>query len=488
MKKNRIGITIFLTALFSCIIAGLAGFAIGYVIDVLSPEEQKLVDEYRLLKEEWLYGNEEKYIDELAAKGLVYYVANDSHDSYTFYTSTESEQGLSTDGTGFGYESHYYDGGLYLVNVYNDSSSYRAGMKTGDVLFSVKVDDETFDFKSHSLSEISSFFSSHTGKDTQFTFTGKRGDEEKTFMLKRDKYTQDYIDIIEEPSSTNGYQATIKINTFLGSPSIALKTTLSLYSRIDKLVLDLRGNGGGYVSQAEEMAKLFVKKGTLIYQLRDKNDKVTEESYQKNNPTFNIPEYKIIMDNNSASASEIFILAMRAGANATTYGLKSYGKGIAQSFKTFTDGSVVRYTCAYVYGPEKENETMYDEGNDDDSIMCIHGKGIIPDITYEKDYSFLGSSLDLSSIGISENGQNYFLRVLNELYTGYPTSYDADTHYTDVIKKYSVAMKIKYMDRTITAFNSKGGMGKELNDILNKEEYDKYLYYYDDLTSSVMER
>lgn len=454
MEKKKIRLSIFLTALFSMIVFGLIGFSIGYLLNHLSFEEQKLVDEYRLLKEEWLYGNEETYLDELAAKGLINYVASEQDDAYTFYTSTVSEQGLSTDGTGFGYESHYYDGGLYLVNVYQDSSSYRSGMKKGDVLYSVKVDDETFDFKSHSLSEISSFFSTHNEKNIQFTFFGKRGTEEKQFTLKREKYTEDYISIIDEPSSTNGYQATIKINTFLGSPALALKITLSTYTRIDSLVLDLRGNGGGYISQAEEMAKLFIKKGTLIYQLRDKDNSIREESYQKNDPEFNIGEYKIIMDNNSASASEIFILAMRAGSNTTTYGLKSYGKGIAQSFKTFDDGSVIRYTFAYVYGPEKENETMYDEANDDDNIMCIHNLGIIPDVSYSVDYSFLSSSLDLTSIGISEYGQNYFLKILNELYSGYPTQYDENNHYTDVIKKYAVSMKLKYLDRNITAFNS----------------------------------
>ncbi len=483
-SKKIIG-RILAIVVFLCI-GGGAGFAIGKYVNRLSDEEQKLVDEYRLLKEEWLYGNETKYIDQLAAKGLVEGVASDQSDSYTFYTSTYAEQGLSTDGKGFGFVTHYYDGGLYVRKVYKNSTAYGAKMQVGDVLYGVKIGNQDyFDFKSHSLSEINAKLSEVSDSTTSFVFSGKRntkdGKTDITIELKRGGYEEDYVDLISMPSVENDYTLSVRVNTFLGTPALALEGIInSVYQQnlnIRTLVIDLRGNGGGYVSQASDMAKLFVRKGSLIYQLKDKNGNVIEEEKQNSDPTFNIDNYKLIMDSGTASASEIFSLAMISGTNTKTYGFTSYGKGIAQKFKTFSDGSVVRYTYAYVYGPSG------------DSTTCIHKKGIKPDQVYTFDYSIYSSTTDYSSIGISEYGQNFFLNALNNMYPStYPSSYSSEYHFIDAIESYATNMAEKYSDETLkVAFNEKGGMLKALNDVFNMEIYDQYLIYEADVMNFVME-
>ncbi len=488
-KSSKIVFLVFGTIL-SLAIGGGVGYGVGTLTHALSEDEQKLVDEYRLLRDDWLYGNETTYLGELAAKGLVTGVADSQSDSYTFYTANFAQQGLSTDGNGFGFSTHYYDGGLYVTSVYRESTAYDAGLRQGDVLYGVTIGKEDyFDFKNHSLTEINAKLSSVSDTTTQFIFAGERNGSDLTVIMTRGAYKENLVDIISTPSESNGFTMALKVNTFLGTPAAAVEGSIKSYaSTIKHLIFDLRGNGGGYVSQASEMLKLFVKKGTLLYQLRDKNNKVLSEEYQNSDPKYHLDKFSIIMDNNTASASEIFALAMRAGSNTTTYGLTSYGKGIAQNFKTFSDGSVVRYTNAYVYGPEKENETMYEEGDDEDSIMCIHGKGIIPDVSYTTDYAFLASSMDYSSIGISEYGQNHFLKVLNDLYpNNYPTSYSASYHFTSAIEQYAFAMSVKYSSSSLAVgFNENGGMYKPLNDILNKEAFDQYLHYYDDLTTSVL--
>ena len=490
-RSPKIVFLVFGTIL-SLAIGGGVGYGIGALTNALSEDEQKLVDEYRLLRDDWLYGNETTYLGELAAKGLVTGVAESHNDSYTFYTANFAQQGLSTDGNGFGFTSHYYDGGLYVTSVCRESTAASAGLRKADVIYGVTIGNEDyFNFKDHTLTEINAKVSSVSDTTTHFVFKVKRASQSSllTVDMTRGAYKENLVDILSTPSESNNFTMALKVNTFLGTPAAAVEGSIKSYSStIKHLIFDLRENGGGYVSQAAEMLKLFVKKGTLLYQLRDKNNNIISEEYQKGEPTYNFEKFSIIMDNNTASASEIFTLAMRAGSNTTTYGLTSYGKGIAQNFKTFSDGSVVRYTNGYVYGPEKENETMYDEGSDADDIMCIHGKGIIPDVTYATDYAFLASSMDYSSIGISEYGQNHFLKVLNDLYPNqYPTSYSASYHFTSAIEAYANAMAIKYSDTSLAvAFNEKGGMYKPLNDILNKEAFDKYLYYYDALTTSVL--
>jgi carboxyl-terminal processing protease len=488
-KPNRIVFLISVGILSLSIGVG-AGYGVGVITHALSEDEQRLVDEYRLLKEDWLYGNETEYLGQLAASGLVNKVAESQNDPFTFYTENFAKQGLATDGNGFGFSSRYYDGGLYVTSVCRESKAHDSGLKTGDVLYDVKVGNEVrFDFKSHTLVEINNKLSSVNDTTTIFTFTGKRDGETKTFVMTRGSYQENLVDILQTPNAGNDFTMALRVNTFLGTPASAVEGSIKSYaSIIQHLVIDLRGNGGGYVSQAAEMLRLFVKKGTLLYQLRDKNNAIISQEYQDSNPKYEIEKFSLIMDNNTASASEIFTLAMRAGCNTTTYGMKSYGKGIAQNFKTFSDGSVVRYTNAYVYGPERENETMYEEGNDADSIMCIHAKGIMPDVFYTTDYSFLSSAIDYSSIGVSEYGQNHFLRVLNDLYPGvYPTKYSATYHFTSAIMEYSQAMAEKYLMPSLAiGFNDEGGMYKPLNDILNKETFDQYLHYYNDLMTFVL--
>lgn len=480
-----------LSSVATGLICGTVGYGISYFVTKPTSDEQKLIDEYNVLKDEWLFLTDDVNLSDAAANGLVSGVASKKSDNYTFYTESVQEQGLSTDGNGFGFLSHFYDGGLYVVEVYTESTSYKAGLREKDVIYSIKVGSEDiFNFQNHTLSEINSKLSSVNDTTTTFEFQIKRGGEDISLSMKRGAYSQNMIDIIQTPSTENNQTMTIKVNTFLGQPALALEGALSSYSsNINKLVLDLRGNGGGYVSQAEAMAKLFVKKGTMIYQLKDRNDNVIEASYQKSDPKFTISNYSIIMDNNTASASEIFALAMRAGTNTTTYGLTSYGKGIAQKFKYFSDGSVMRYTYAYVYGPEKENENIEGENEDDDDIVCIHNKGITPDIPYSIDYTYLGTNLDLSSTGISTYMQDYFLKILKEIHPDEfaNKAYLATYHYIDAITDYYDVIN-NNTDETnlgISGFNESGGMNKRLNDILNKEEYDKYCYYYNDLTFKV---
>lgn len=479
-KKTRKPLVYIFLSVLLLSIGGGAGYAISRIVNRLPDDEQKLVDEYRLLKEDWLYGNENAYIGDLAAKGLISAVSDSQKDPYTFYTATEAEQGLSTDGKGFGFASHYYDGGLYITSVFLSSNSYKAGLRQGDVLYRVKVNEDSFfEFKDHSLSEINAKLSSVQDDKTPYVFEGKRNGNPVSFSIVRGDYKEDLVSMISSYDEKEKVLA-LSVNTFLGNPTSALVGTIdSFYQKgqIDTLVIDLRSNGGGYVSQAKEMAKLFVKKGTLIYQLRDKDGNIVEQERQTSDPKYQIPHFRIIMDSNTASASEIFALAMLCGTDCKAYGFQSYGKGIAQSFKTFSDGSVVRYTYARVYGPDK-----------DGNPICIHSVGITPDFPYTFDYSFLGAAMDLTQRGISAYGQDCFLKILDTLYPDmYPSKYGADYQFTTAIQAYGNHMADKYSDDSLkVAFNQNGGMSKELNDIFNMEEYDFYLKSYDGLTSYVL--
>ena len=447
----------------------------------LSSDEQKLIAGYHLLQNEWLYGNEESYLRDDAIAGLLNGPASTRNDPYTFYTKNRDEQGLSTDGKGFGFTSHSYDGGLYILGTEMNSPSEKAGLTKGDVLYSI-TSPVTYSFKEHTFTEIDSYLKG-LDSSTAYTFTGVHPNQ-KEFTLKRTKslYSSRLIDVVDIPKSSNGNTRTIKINTRLGSPTTALHAVLETYkNQIEHLVLDFRGNGGGYLDQASARASLFVKKGTLLYERKNKDGKTISSVYQTKEPAYQFKKYTIIQDGETASASETFILARRAGTNAKVYGFKSYGKGIAQNFLRYSDGSVIRYTSAYVYGPERENETRYDEGKDKDNIRCIQKKGILPDVRYSYDYQYLSANWTLSeTTGISEYGQNLFLSALRLMDSSVPENYSKTYHFDDAIESYFNLVKEKYGLRD--AFNEKGAMDRTLNQKWDKDCFDLYLEHYDQLT------
>ncbi len=487
-KKNRKILPIILSLVFGIGVGTGAGYFIFKSTLGLSLEERKLIEGYRLLKEEWLFGNEDVEFSSLAMKGLLSSVSDSKGDPYTFYTDNKEDQGLSVESKGFGFSSHSYDGGLYITEIHPSSPAEQTrSLKKGDVLIAVKRNsEEDYDFTKHTISEVRDYLQEKVTEDDSYLFTVRRDDTTFTVTMKKGDYSEKLVDVISTPTSDNNNTLVIKINTFLGDPASALKGTLEQYkTKANRLVIDLRGNGGGYVSQAEEIAKMFVKKGTMIDKMVDKNGNEISSCYQTSAPLYSFDDYGIIIDSNSASASESFTLAMRAGTNCKVYGFKSYGKGIAQSFKYFSDNSVIRYTYAYVYGQERENETMYDEGKDDDNILCIHQKGIIPDVLYTPDYTSFSLVADYTaSIGISETGQDYFLNALKTMYPSeYPTSYSSEYHFVDAIKQYAEQMALKYSDDSFKeAFSSNGTMNKKLNDRFTKECYDYYLKGYDSLT------
>lgn len=473
--------------IISSIILIISFFFIGFFVSKnkykLKDDEQKIIDTYHLLKEDWLYGNEFNNIIDDATSSLLNGISSTVDDSYTFYTRTEAEQNLSLDGKGFGFSSHYYGGQLYVVEVYNGPSKNK--LEEGDILTGCSLNNNKINFKEHSLKEIQTFL--NQSSDSDFIFIVNRNNSIIDVSIKKDTYLQEGISLKVAPSVRNNYQLVLKINSFLDERlATKVDSLLSSYSLINSLVIDLSDNTGGYVYQAEALASLFVKKGTLIYQIRNKNDEIISTSIQKTNPKYNFSNFKVIINNNSASASELFTLALRKGTDCKVVGLTSYGKGVSQSFKTFSDGSVIRYTQGLVYGPKRDNETIIVPSSyNKEDVFSIHKTGITPDIPYSFDYAFLNSYVELNNLKYQSNNQvEHVLKVLNNLY---PNENFLNMRFDEAIKKYTSFINDKY-SLSLNAFDDNNYISKEVSDILIKEGYDKYLsykkemiqlYYYD---------
>ena len=171
----------------------------------------------------------------------------------------------------------------------------------------------------------------------------------------------------------------VQIETFSGTTSKQIKNKLDDFSdNINSVVIDVRNNSGGYLSAAYEISDLFIEKGKNIYQLKDRNENIKTfkaqfDVYRK------FDKIAVLVNEYSASASEILALALKESAGATIVGVKSYGKGSVQETNVLSSGAMVKYTTAYWLSPE---------GNSIDKV------GIVPDIEVSKVEKQLDKALE----------------------------------------------------------------------------------------------
>lgn len=293
---------------------------------------------------------------EAAIEGMYTYL-NDEYSIYMDEESTKSlEERLDGQYTGVGIEitTNKKDNKIIINKVFSNSSAMDAGLKVGDELVAldgVSLSDKEYTYVSDTIKS--------SKKDT-FKIKYIRNGKEYEVTLKKKNVLIDSV--VSKEYGNVGY---IQIQTFSATTSKQVKDKINGFSKnIDSVVIDVRNNTGGYLSAAYEIADYFVAKGKPIYQLKDKEGKIT--TYKAKSSV--LREFKgisVLINEYSASASEVLTLALKESANATTIGIKSYGKGTVQETDTLSSGAMVKYTTAYWLSPN---------GN---SINTI---GISPDI------------------------------------------------------------------------------------------------------------
>lgn len=299
--------------------------------------------------------DKDKLID-AAIEGMYSYL-NDEYSIYMDEDSTKSlEERLDGQYSGVGIEitSKKKDNKIIINKVFNNSSAMDAGLKSGDELIAldgVLLKDKEFTYVSDTIKN---------SKKDSFKIKYVRDGKEYEVTLKRRNVLIDSVS-----SKEYGNVGYIQIQTFSATTSKQVKDKINNFSnKIDSIIVDVRNNTGGYLSAAYEIADYFVAKGKPIYQLKDKSGKVT--TYKAKSDV--LKEFKgisVLINNYSASASEVLALALKESANATTIGVKSYGKGTVQETDNLSSGAMVKYTTAYWLSPN---------GN------TINTIGITPDI------------------------------------------------------------------------------------------------------------
>lgn len=298
---------------------------------------KKVVDMYYAIVDNY-YGelDRDKLIDG-AVEGMISSVG-DTFTSYSDIDSTSSfDETINGSYEGIGCTvATLEDGTISVIDMFEDSPSYKAGLKVGDII--LKVDGESYEGKNSN--DISNYIK-NSGK-SKIVLTVKRDSEEKDISINLSKVEIPHVSgkVIEQDSKKIGY---IKISLFASNSYKQFKNKLDELekSNIDDLIIDVRDNSGGYLSSVTDICNLFLDKGKVIYQLEDSKGKVKKKDTTKEKRKYDIV---VLINGGSASASEILASAIKESYGGDIVGTNSYGKGTVQQTKKLLDGSMIKYT------------------------------------------------------------------------------------------------------------------------------------------------
>lgn len=302
--------------------------------------------------------------DETAANNIYKAYLSSYGDKYTVYYTPEEYKSLmeSTSGTFYGIGAVCQksdEGGIVIVEPYSNAPAYKAGVRKGDRV--IKVDGK--DIMDMDLSAAVALIKGDKG--TQVKLTVVRDGQTMDFSITRDAVNIKTVDY-EMREDSIGY---IIISQFDDVTTEQFKDALNDLQNqgMKGLIIDVRSNPGGVLSVVVDIVDQIVPKGLIVY--TEDVDGNRKEYNGKSNNELSIP-IAVLVDGNSASASEIFAGALQDYGKAKIIGTQTFGKGIVQTIQPLTDGSAIKYTIAKYYTPKGQD---------------IHGHGVTPDIVVEYD-------------------------------------------------------------------------------------------------------
>lgn len=305
-----------------------------------------------------------------AKKGLVESLG----DKYTVYLDAEESSDFYDDlhgnvGSGIGVEMGLRDGYVRVLRTLPDNPARKAGILAGDILYKVNGEEvwtETSD-------EIAQKVRGEDGSEV--TITVVRDGEELDFTMKREK-----INNVSAYVEYDGKTAIVTVVRFDDDTGAKVQQMAQEFAGkgVKKVILDLRGNGGGYVSAAQDLLSLWLdNKKMLVQKSKHYGDSVTSTASGK--AILKDIKTVVLVNGSTASASEIVAGALQDYGKATVVGESTYGKGVVQNLFNLSGGTTLKVTTAEWYTPNDRS---------------ISGEGITPDIEVERSFEDINAMRD----------------------------------------------------------------------------------------------
>jgi carboxyl-terminal processing protease len=435
------------------------------------------------------------YVDSVSKERLTegaIHAMLDSLDPHSVYIPAQKlkriNEPLEGEFSGIGIQFNMIEDTVRVIKTIANGPSEKVGLIPGDKI--VKVNDTIIAGVNMSTNEIVSKLKGKTGTKVNVSISRKGVDELIEYEITRDRIPLHSIDVTYMINDSIGY---IKLSSF------SKKTQQEIDEAVDKLenqgmkeiILDLRGNGGGYLGAAITTSDLFLKDGQLIvytqgeYSSR-RNYYATKQGHLENKKTV------ILIDEFSASASEIVAGALQDNDRATIVGRRSFGKGLVQQQIRLDDNSAIRLTVARYYTPTGRCiQKPYNNGKKDyyselnrrykngeffntDSIhfsdsltyttpqgdTVYGGGGIMPDIFVPKD-----------TVGITDSyskiaGKGHFYKFAYKYADKHRKEYGINTNYKELEK----SIKNKELLNDFQAYLKAQGMKLNSSDMARSKE------------------
>lgn len=309
---------------------------------------------------------EEKYIgeidDEKLLEGAIKGYIEGLNDPYTEYLTKEEMQEFTEQtnseyvGIGVYVSNNRSNNTLLIVGVMKNSPALEAGMQAGDVIEKI----EGVAYAGDQLNEATSILKGKEGTTVKVTVL--RDGKEIDLEITRKKITVDHV----ASEMLDNKIAYIQIDSFDSGVKNAFEEQITQLKNdgAKGIIIDLRSNGGGIVDEATGIAELFVNKGETILITKGKNQEEKTTKSTKDPKITDIPVV-VLVNEGTASASEILAAALKERYGAKIVGKTTYGKGVIQTLYTLTDGSGLKITTDEYFTPNHNK---------------IHKVGIKPDV------------------------------------------------------------------------------------------------------------
>lgn len=421
------------------------------------------------------------YVDEVNEEELVEKAITsmlEELDPHSTYTNAEEarkmNEPLEGEFEGIGIQFQMMEDTLLVVQPVSGGPSEKVGILAGDRI--TAVEDTLIAGVKMSTEEIMSRLRGPKGSVVKLTIIRRDIDEPLTFDVKRDKIPIYSLDASYMITPTTGY---IRLNKFGANTIEEFQTALSKLQGqgMKDLILDLQGNGGGYLNAAIDLANEFLPQKSLIVYTEGKASK-RSEFVAKGNGNFLKGKLVVLVDEYSASASEIVSGAIQDWDRGTIVGRRTFGKGLVQRPIDLPDGSMIRLTIARYYTPsgrciQKPYEKGEEEDYDNDLAKRLeHGELMHADSIHLPDsLMFKTKRLGRTVYGGGGIMPDYFVPIDTTLYSDY--------HRDLVAKGVVIKTTLNYIEKNRKAltksyrkfddFNRKFEVSNELLDELRKE-------------------
>ncbi len=312
---------------------------------------------------------EKEYVDEVNTDSIVDITVNNilaSLDPHSVYIPPSEQelvaQSMKGDFVGIGVNFYMYKDTVAIIMPIPGGPSAKAGIKSGDRI--LYADSDKLFGRQFPTDSLFSKLKGQINSEVELTIFRKSENKKFKYKIKRDVVPIKSVDIGLMLDDNFGY---IKINRFAETTYDEFDQALQKLKAkgMKSLIIDVRDNGGGYLEKAVEIADDLLSKDQMIVFTKNKKNRI-DETFSTSGGSFEKGNVFILIDENTASASEILAGAIQDNDRGTIVGRRSFGKGLVQREMDFDDGSSVRLTIARYFTPTGRSiQKSYEEGSED---------------------------------------------------------------------------------------------------------------------------